>query len=531
MLKEIALGHRVTPTGLYLISTAYQGKRNVQFAFRALGISDEPPLLVIGIQDKNFSREMIQKSGEFVINVCSEKQLFAVDKGRDFTGRTVEDKFVALGLETLLAKQVQAPLVAGCHANVECKLINEMEVEGLYCSLGRRWPLISTIKCYPSPGSPEEPFTSMGRSSKIAFRRRTAMFRRLLTSLRVLAIPTAVIIHHSNLHAATPEETLAKINRLPPAERQATLVKEAKNERTVVWYAPMNREDLRQFTSAFQTEYPFLKVEVLTGGPQSLLNRILTEHRSGRYNYDTLNIRSSALYTLKKANAISRYDTPYRRGLRSGFYDKDGYFSGIWASLMVYLFNTHQVTRAQAPRSIADLLQPKWKGKLGLDQDADDWLAALLEYYGDEKGKQIARSLGAQQLNIRKGRTLVSQLVAAGEFPVQIDAHHHEAVALRQAGAPVDYFFPEPFVPVKSVSAFVMSSQPPHPHAAALLVDFMLSKKGQEIAFRQRRWPAFKELATGGPDDIGTRNTLIPDAEKWGSRYEELVQLTKLLER
>jgi len=45
-------------------------------------------------------------------------------------------------------------------------------------------------------------------------------------------------------------------------------------------------------------------------------------------------------------------------------------------------------------------------------------------------------------LNIRKGRSLVSQLVAAGEFPVQIDAHHHEAVALRQAGAPVDYVFP-----------------------------------------------------------------------------------------
>ena len=121
MLKEVALGqaYRVTPTGLYLISTAHQGKRNVQFAFRALGISDEPPLLVIGIQDKNFSREMIQKSGEFVINVCSEKQLFAVDKSRELTGRTVEDKFTALGLETLPATAVQAPLVAGCHANVE----------------------------------------------------------------------------------------------------------------------------------------------------------------------------------------------------------------------------------------------------------------------------------------------------------------------------------------------------------------------------------------------------------------------------
>jgi len=340
-----------------------------------------------------------------------------------------------------------------------------------------------------------------------------------------------VVFHPIDVGAATPEETLGKINRLPPAERQAALVKEARSEKTVVWYAPMNREDLRQFTSGFEAEYPFLKVEVLTSGPQSLLNRILTEHRAGKYNYDTLNIRSSALYTLKKANAIIRYDTPYRRGLRAGFYDKDGYFNGIWASLLVYLFNTKQVGRAQAPKSIDDLLQTQWKGKLGMDQDADDWLAALLDFYGDEKGKQIARSLGGQNLNIRKGRTLVSQLVAAGEFPVQIDAHHHEAVSLRQAGAPIDYIFPEPFIPVKSVSAFVMSSQPPHPHAAALLVDFMLSKKGQELAFRQKRWPAFKELAAGGPDDVGNRNTLVPDADKWGSRYQELVQLSAVLGR
>ena len=74
MLQEVALpqAYRVTPTGLYLISTAHEGKRNVQFAFRALGISDEPPLLLIGIQDKNFSRDMIQQSREFVLNVFGE---------------------------------------------------------------------------------------------------------------------------------------------------------------------------------------------------------------------------------------------------------------------------------------------------------------------------------------------------------------------------------------------------------------------------------------------------------------------------
>jgi len=139
MLKELPLAkaYRVTPTGLYLISTAYQGKRNVQFAFRALGLGDEPPLLLIGIQDKNFSREVIQKSGEFVINVCSPNQLHAVNKSRDLSGRDIDDKFIALGLETLPASRIQAPLVAGCHANIECKLVKEMEVAGLYLFVGQ----------------------------------------------------------------------------------------------------------------------------------------------------------------------------------------------------------------------------------------------------------------------------------------------------------------------------------------------------------------------------------------------------------
>src|SRR5258706_6990952 len=339
---------------------------------------------------------------------------------------------------------------------------------------------------------------------------------RSLISSSLIAAILIFAVEPKQVYSATAEETLAKINQLPPAERQTTLVREAKNERTVVWYAPMNREDLRQFTNGFEAEYPFLKVEILTSGPQSLLNRIMTEQRAGKYTFDTMNVRSSALYSLKKAGAIMRFDTPNRRALRAGFTDKEGYLNGMWASLLVYLYNTKQVTRAQAPKSIDDLLQPRWKGKLGMDKDADDWLAAIMDYYGDERSKQIDPSIGAQQLNIRKGRTLVSQLVAAGEFPVQIDAHHHEAVALKKSGAPIDYIFPEPFVPVKAVSAFILSSHPPHPHAAALLVDYMLSKKGQEIAYRQSRWPAHKDLATGGPGDSGKPQNRPPPRRQKG---------------
>ena len=109
-----------------------------------------------------------------------------------------------------------------------------------------------------------------------------------------------------------------------------------------------------------------------------------------------------------------------------------------------------------------------------------------------KESKSRAQPRG-QNLNIRKGRTLVSQLVAAGEFPVQIDAHHHEAVSLRQAGAPIDYIFPEPFIPVKSVSAFVMSSQPAPILMPPLYWWISCCPRRDKLAFRQKRWPAFQE--------------------------------------
>ncbi len=144
MLKEVDLkgAYRVTPTGLYLYSTARGDKRNVQFAFRALGISDDPPLLLVCVQDKNYSLGLIRETREFVLNACSEKQLDAIDKSRGLTGRTVEDKFAALGFETQPAKHVKAPLVKGCHANVECRVLNEMVAEGLVIFL------VEALACY-----------------------------------------------------------------------------------------------------------------------------------------------------------------------------------------------------------------------------------------------------------------------------------------------------------------------------------------------------------------------------------------------
>ena len=346
-------------------------------------------------------------------------------------------------------------------------------------------------------------------------------------SIKLLTIALAFVLcvaaAPGQLMAQNEEKLLDDINQLPEAERQTRLINGAKKEGAVNWYVAMNRAYANDLVNAFQADYPFLKVNSLTGSGGSLLNRVITEHRARSYQYDVFNTRSMTINTLRKAGAIMRYRSPLRANLRDGFADKEGYLNGIFATPLVFLFNNKMVPRKEAPSSIEDLLQPKWAGRMAIDDESHDWLAALIDHYGEAKGLELASRIGQQKLQVRRGPSLITQLVAAGEFALQIDSHHQEVINKKKAGAPIDYHFPQPFVPAKSLIPIYMSSRPPHPHAAALLADFLMSRRGQEIMLGHGRWVGHKSIATKGPDDIGERKVMIPSAEKWGDRYNELI--------
>ena len=336
----------------------------------------------------------------------------------------------------------------------------------------------------------------------------------------LLVLSTAI---PSRLLAQSEEKLLDDINQLAEAERQTRLINGARKEGIVNWYVAMNRVYANDLVNGFQSEYPFLKVNTLTGSGGSLLNRALTESRARTYQFDVFNTRSMTISTLKKAGAIMRYRSPQRANLRDGFADKEGYLNGIFATPLVLLFNSKMVARKEAPSTVEDLLNPKWAGKMAIDDESYDWLAALIDYYGEAKGLELAGRLGQQKLQVRRGPSLIAQLVAAGEFALQIDSHHQEVINKKKAGAPIDYNFPQPYVPAKSLIPIYMSSHPPHPYAAALLADFLMSRKGQEIMHAHGRWVGHKNIASKGPDDVGERKVVIPSADKWGDRYNELI--------
>jgi iron(III) transport system substrate-binding protein len=271
---------------------------------------------------------------------------------------------------------------------------------------------------------------------------------------------------------------------------------------------------------AFESKYPFVKIRFQPGNAGRQLEQLMVEHRTKKQQADIINTRRSFVAVMAKAGAVARYRTPFRVALREGFTDKDGFINGIYAQPRVFLYNTRMVAPDRAPRSLEDLLKPQWKDKLGMDITDYDWLAALIDYYGRDRAMELANKLARQQVNFRRGSTLLAQLAIAGEFPIVIDVFPEEVLQLKRAGAPAEFIFSEPLVPVKTPTTVSISSGAPHPFAAALFVDFLLSKPGQEVMAAQGRWVSRKDGKYFA--DLKGKTMQIPGPE-WDDRQRELI--------
>ena len=324
------------------------------------------------------------------------------------------------------------------------------------------------------------------------------------------------------VQAATVEERLEQINRMGDKARAEVLEKEARKEGEIIWYAAMASDRAAELIKGFESKYPFLKVRFQPGGAGRQLEQLLVEHRTKKHRADIINTRRSYVNVMAKAGAIARYRTPLRSELREGFTDKEGLINGIYAQPRVFLFNTRMVSRDKAPKSFDDLLDPQWKDKMGLDTTDYDWLASLIDFYGRGKALEFASRLAKQQLNFRRGPTLLAQLAVAGEFPIVIDAFPEEIMQMKSAKAPVDFVFSEPFVSVKTPTTVSISSGAPHFHAAALFVDFLLSKSGQDIMVAQGRWASRKD-ADYFADLKGKRMQVA--SPEWDDKQVELIKL------
>jgi iron(III) transport system substrate-binding protein len=318
------------------------------------------------------------------------------------------------------------------------------------------------------------------------------------------------------------EAVVDAINRLPSAERQTQLVEGARKEGVVEWYATLPFDQSRPVMEGFERRYPFIKVKYTRGGGTSLVNRVITEHRGSVDRVDVLGGTSFSHASLMEAGLLARNMAPFRSEIREGFADANGYRVAPFTYAMVIGYNSRAVPPEERPRSYTDLLQPKWKGQMALDREAHEWLAGLIDTMGEEEALAFARKLATQNIMMQRGHTLMTQMVIAGEVKLVVDGYHYQIENFKQKGAPVDYVITDPLL-VKNPSAIWLMKYAPHPYSAALLIDFLFSREGQEEYAKQNRLVARKDM----PWDFRARVTgrsHILSPEKWGKRYNDLIK-------
>ena len=260
----------------------------------------------------------------------------------------------------------------------------------------------------------------------------------------------------------------------------------AEGEGKMMFYASFNATHSKVLTDGFKQLYPKIDATFYRATDAQMMERILTEARAGRNLWDVMMTSSFYGYNLKKRGMLAPYDSPERKFYREGYKDPQATWTSIYTNYAAFGFNTRSVAKANIPKTYADLLKPEWKGNIGLDSRPYEWFGTMVKAMGDEKGLSYMREL-AKQAQLRNGRTRVAHLVAAGEFKGVLTAYSQNFEQMKPTGAPVDWVYLNPvFANIHPVG---LSTKAPHPNAGKLFIDFVLSKRGQELVRGMDRIP------------------------------------------
>jgi iron(III) transport system substrate-binding protein len=277
----------------------------------------------------------------------------------------------------------------------------------------------------------------------------------------------------------------------------------AKREGTVVIYGAGNVEDWQKLNSAFEKKYPYLKVNLFRGNWEKVRNRVMTEGRAGSYFVDVLQIDGVNGWVLKEEGYLQSHKSTETEAFPEAFRDPAGMLPCCFDTLTnVIGFNTRLVSKKDAPKSYQDLLEARWKDKLGMDADEGEWFAGLITVWGKEKTVDYFKSLMKQNPSLRRGHTLLANLTGAGEFPVAVNLFGYRVMEMKAKGETIDLVKADPLM--VRPAHLALARRAPHPNAGKLYIDFAFSLEGQQIMASSGRTvvrpgvkPKYPELTEG----------------------------------
>jgi iron(III) transport system substrate-binding protein len=297
------------------------------------------------------------------------------------------------------------------------------------------------------------------------------------------------------------------------------VVEAAKKEGQLVFYSGIPIPDAQAILSALERKYPFIKTTFYRATGPALVSRIQTEQRAGSHIWDVMNSTGFEPYVLLEQGYFAKHDSAERNSFPEGHKDNEGYWTTMYTSPMILSYNTRLVSAAELPREYLDLLQPKWKGRLGLDSSDFEWYANLRKIWGAEKAQKFLEGLRRQEVRLVQGRALLTELLTGGEIAILVNNFLQNAIEAKRKGSPVEMLALDPVV--SAAGLIGINKLAPHANAAKLFVDFVLSKEGQELIVKTDRSSVRKDVA-GNPIDMIKNTRIVPSDLSLGKNYVQI---------
>jgi iron(III) transport system substrate-binding protein len=307
-------------------------------------------------------------------------------------------------------------------------------------------------------------------------------------------LPAFVVALALAAPAARAQPTdVAAAARLPGEARTRALVEGARREGEVMVYHSSQTEDLKPVFDAFTQKYG-VKVRDWRSSSENVVQRIVSEGRAGRREVDLVENNAPEMEALHREKMLLAMDSPHFPDLRPGTLPTHREWATSTMDVFVQAYNTEKVKREELPKSFQDLLDPRWKGRLGIEAEDQAWFGTLLHDLGEARGAKLFGDIvAANGISVRKGHTLLATLVASGEIPLALTVYNYKPPQLKAKGASIDWFVLPPAIAQLHAVAVVGKAQ--HPYAAMLLFDFFLGE-GQALLAARNFVPANKKVAS-----------------------------------
>jgi len=261
------------------------------------------------------------------------------------------------------------------------------------------------------------------------------------------------------------------------------LVAAATKEGQVTWYTSADLQLAEKVGKAFEQKFSGIRARVERAGGERIFSRVAQEYAAGLHVPDAVSTGDAAQFIAWKRSGLLAAYVPddVVKHIPAEHRDPDGHYATVRSSLCVMAYNTQLVNSAEAPKSFADLLDPKWKGKIVKAHPSYSGTIMTSTYQMvRELGWTYLEKLAQQQLLQIQSATDTPKKVVLGERPVMADGNESNVLLLKEAGQPIEVVYPAEGTP-SIVQPSAIFKAAPHPNAARLFQNYLFTVEGQEL--------------------------------------------------